>query len=228
MRTIRDYVGFILAFVLMIGCGSRSVSKTKEESSTEQKQEEKVKVKSEQVSDFKQVSNGTTEETGKRITANTKAEILTEIKDTQTENKISEGRKKQSSMRSYHKTYYPNGQLKSEKEITKETFEEITKLQQENAYLKSSAVALKEERDKLLEENKKLEISKDSLEKRDKQWKKVNNNLLKVEKNNQEILNRQADREAYPWYWWVIGAVIVWEFLKLLWRNYFKYLIKIR
>lgn len=228
MKNLISIAMAVLILLISTNCGSRSVSKTKEESSTEQKQEEKVKVKSEQISDFKQVSNGTTEETGKRITANTKAEILTEIKDTQTENKASEGRKKQSSIRSYHKTYYPNGQLKSEKEITKETFEEITKLQQENAHLKSSAVALKEERDMLLEENKKLEISKDSLAGIVKQKEDIQTHTSVISEQKKESNKKDTSREAYPWYWWVIGAVIVWEFLKLLWRNYFKYLMKIR
>lgn len=111
-------------------------------------------------------------------------------------------------------TYYSNGQVKSQTESTETESETIAKQRLEIDYLHSSILALKEETQILKREKSQIVQEKTEL----------SNEVEELKKDKK----KDADREAYPWYWWVIGAVIVWEFLKLLWRNYFKYLMKIR
>ncbi len=98
----------------------------------------------------------------------------------------------------YIKEYYESGVLKSERNEIKSHKQEKTAAKQDVLQGNSSRI--------------------ETTQKTEKHRKKT---TLKTKE-------KQTEREAYPWYWWVIGAVIVWEFLKLLWRNYFKYLIKIR
>lgn len=94
--------------------------------------------------------------------------------------------------------YYESGVLKSEKRENRKAKQEITTANQDVLQGNSSKI--------------------ETAQKAEKQ----------KERTTLKTKEKETHREAYPWYWWVIGAVIVWEFLRILWKNYFKYLIKIR
>lgn len=200
MRTIRNYLGFILALMLMIGCGSRSVKTAKTTEETHKKEETKTQV---------EFVEKTQVESQKEVAVTEVQEIAQETQKQAIENEVRQRAKVKKKT-----TYYPNGQVKSQTESTETESETIAKQRLEIDYLQSSVVALKEETETLKQENNTLKQEKETL----------SNEVKELKKGKK----KDADREAYPWYWWVIGAVIVWEFLKLLWRNYFKYLMKIR
>lgn len=83
--------------------------------------------------------------------------------------------------------YYESGTLKSETNETES--ETITQLRLENEHLKSSTIALKEENKQLSHEVKRQS--------------ELN---AKTEIKAKE---KQTEREAYPWYWWVIGGFVL-------------------
>lgn len=85
--------------------------------------------------------------------------------------------------------YYENGTLKSESETNETESETITQLRLENEHLKTSTIALKEENEQLSHEVKRLS--------------ELN---AKAETKTKE---KQTKREAYPWYWWVIGGFVL-------------------
>lgn len=170
----------VLLMILPSSCGSRKVDKQKQRTETA-KQQEITEVKTE-VKEVVKIVRDT-------IFIEKKVEMKAEA---------NEQRQKQSTEK--RREYYENGTLKSETENTTSESEVIHQLRLENDYLKSSVVALKEEKEHLAEELNKQEQKEESTQ--------------ITEKSN------KTERTAYPWYWWVLGGVIIWELLKFLWRTY--------
>lgn len=191
---------WLVVFCLLLSCGSRSVKTAKTTEETHRKEEVKTQVK---------VVEKTQVESQKEVATIQVQEVVQESQKQATENEVRQRAKVKKKT-----TYYPNGQVKSQTESTETESETIAKQRLEIDYLQSSVLALKEETETLKQENNTLIQEKETLSNEVKE--------LKKEKD------KNTDREAYTWYWWVIGAVIVWEFLRILWKNYFKYLIKIR
>ena len=40
-------------------------------------------------------------------------------------------------------------------------------------------------------------------------------------KESSKIKNKQTDRESYPWYWIVLGTILIWELLQLGFKKAF-------
>lgn len=198
--SIQQFCILFTVFCLLLSCGSRSVKTTKTAEEIHKKEVVETQV---------EVVKKTQVENEKKVAESYQRTAESEIQKQATENEV-----RQRAKVNKKTVYYPNGQIKSQTESTETESETIAKQRLEIDNLRSSAIALKEETETLKQENNTLKQEKETLSKQVKELKKGK--------------KKDADREAYPWYWWVIGAVIVWEFLKLLWRNYFKYLIKIR
>lgn len=105
----------------------------------------------------------------------------------QTKAETQEQRQRQKSK--VKREYYENGTLKSESETNETESETITQLRLENEHLKNSTIALKEENEQLTNEVKRLS--------------ELN---AKTENKTKE---KQTEREAYPWYWWVISGFVL-------------------
>lgn len=194
MRRIRDYVGFILALMLMIGCGSRNVKTTK--ATEEIHKKEVVETQVEAVEKMQVESEKHT------------AESHQQAAESETQKQAIENEVRQRAKVKKKTTYYPNGQVKSQSESTETESETIAKQRLEIDYLHSSILALKEETQILKREKSQIVQEKTEL----------SNEVEELKKDKK----KDADREAYPWYWWAVGGVIGWEFFKLLYRNYFK------
>lgn len=172
-----------ISFCLFTGCGSRKTDTQKNE-----KQEQKTETKIEYRDVVKEVVR-TVRDT---VYLEQKIEAKQEIQQ-----------QKQRQKTSRKKEYYENGTLKSESEENLTESEHINRLTLENDYLKSSAVALKEENEKL--------------EKRESAYQAEIHSLK--EKNKA----KKTEREAYPWYYWIIGSIVAWEVLKWLLKFIGKY-----
>ncbi len=109
------------------------------------------------------------------------------------------------------KTYFENGNLKSETDYT----ENFSKIESENETLKSKISTQNEMITDLKSANSSLQRISDNQkitigEERSKNSKYQSENTeLKKSKN------KKTDREPYPWYWISIGSILIWELLKM-------------
>ncbi|EKB56582.1 hypothetical protein [Bergeyella zoohelcum] len=172
----------IASCLLLINCGSRKIDTRKNE-----KQQQKTETKIE----YRDVVRESVRTVRDTVYLEQKIEAKQEIQQ-----------QKQRQKTSRKKEYHENGTLKSESEESITESVQINRLTLENDYLKSSAVALKEENEKL--------------EKRESAYKSEIHSLKERNKT------KKTEREAYPWYYWVIGSIIIWEALKII----VKYIIK--
>lgn len=173
----------VVSCLSFIRCGSRNTDTQKNE-----KQEQKTETKIEYKDVFR--------------------EVVKTVKDTvyleqKTESKQETRQQKQRQKTRMKKEYYENGTLKSESEENTTESELINNLILENDYLKSSAIALKEENEKLEKKESAYQAEIQSLKERNKA--------------------KNTEREAYPWYFWVIGSIVAWEVLKWLLKFISKY-----
>lgn len=109
---------------------------------------------------------------------------------------------KQRQKTSKKREYYENGTLKSEMEESSTETELVHQLTSENKHLRLSVETLKKEKEK-------LEI-------------KEANYQSEIQSLKEKNKAKKTEREAYPWYYWVIGSIIIWEALKII----VKYIIK--
>lgn len=105
----------------------------------------------------------------------------------ETKSETQEQRQRQKSK--IKREYYENGTLKYESETNETESETITQLRLENEHLKSSTIALKEENEQLSHEVKRQSELNTKAETKAKE--------------------KQTEREAYPWYWWVISGFVL-------------------
>ncbi|MFB9120999.1 hypothetical protein ACFFUE_07330 [Bergeyella porcorum] len=105
----------------------------------------------------------------------------------QTKAETQEQRQRQK--RNTKREYYENGTLKSESETNETESETITQLRLENEYLKAQNRTLKSEFNSL---DHKIIANKNNIDK----WIK-------------KVREKQTEREAYPWYWWVISGFVL-------------------
>lgn len=186
----------MMTIFLMSGiwsCGSRKVEK--------KESEERV-----QVAHGSEVERQETEVTGINRETVKQSEATTQT-EAQAKREQSESELQQSKYTNRVRTYYPNGQLKSERDMSREDNKRIDKLTLEVEYWRLSAHSWKEQYEEL-KETTKVETKQEKREQ----------DTFVVE---QSETGKKTAREAYPWYWWVIGGIIVWEFLKFFARNYF-------
>lgn len=159
----------VVSCLLLVACGSRKSEVSKSETKGETKQTETVNAI--QVVEKKVFVRDT-------IYLESKSETKAETQ---------EQRQRQKSK--IKREFYKNGTLKSESETSETESETITQLRQENEYIKSSTIALKEENEQLSHEVKRLS--------------ELN---AKAETKAKE---KQTERESYPWYWWVISGFVL-------------------
>lgn len=188
MRTIRDVIAVSLALMLMIGCGSRSVKTAKTTEETHKKEEIKTQVEAVEKTEV---------ESQKEVATIQVQEVVQESQKQATENEVRQKAKVKKKT-----TYYPNGQVKSQTESTETENETIAKQRLEIDYLQSSVVALREEVETLTQENNKIT--------------QENKQLLSETEQLKKEKDKDAEREAYAWNWWVFGGIIVWEVGKFL------------
>lgn len=172
---------WFMVFCLLLSCGSRSVKTTKTTEETHRKEEVKTQVK---------VVEKTQVESQKEVATIQVQEVVQESQKQATENEVRQRAKVKKKT-----TYYPNGQVKYQTESTETESETIAKQRLEIDYLHSSVLALKEEtqilteeRDKAVQENAQLSSEVEQLK---------------------EDKKKDTNREAYPWYWWVIGGFVL-------------------
>lgn len=109
------------------------------------------------------------------------------------------------------KTYFENGTLKSETDYT----ENFSKIEGENQNLKSEISTqseiitdLKSANNSLqrISDNQKITIAEER------------NLKAKYQSENSELKKskmKETDRESYPWYWIILGTILIWELLKM-------------
>lgn len=135
-------------------------------------------------------------------------EVVRIVRDTvflerKSESKQEVQQQKQSQKTSRKKEYHENGTLKSESEESITESEQINRLTLENNYLKYSAEMLKEEKEELLKKESAYKSEIQSLKEKNKA--------------------KKTEREAYPWYYWVVGSIVAWEVLKFTGKYYKRY-----
>ncbi len=155
----------VVSCLLLVACGSRKSEVSKSETKAETKQTEVMNAI--QVAEKKVFVRDT---------------IYLESK-TETKAETQEQRQRSKTKREY----YESGTLKSETNETES--ETITQLRLENEYLKLSATALREEVEKLKQEEKRIS--------------ELNAKAATKAKE------KHTERKAYPWYWWVIGGFVL-------------------
>lgn len=135
-------------------------------------------------------------------------EVVRIVRDTvflerKSESKQEVQQQKQSQKTSKKREYYENGSLKSEMEESSTETELVHQLTSENKHLRLSVETLKKEKEKL--------------EKRESAYQAEIHSLK--EKNKA----KKTEREAYPWYYWIIGSIVTWEVLKWILKFIGKY-----
>lgn len=134
-------------------------------------------------------------------------EVVRTVRDTvllerKSESKQEIQQQKQRQKTSKKRQYYENGTLKSEMEESSTETELVHQLTSENKHLRLSVETLKKEKEK-------LEI-------------KEANYQSEIHSLKEKNKAKKTEREAYPWYYWVIGSIVLWEVLKII----VKYIIK--
>ena len=203
----------ILAILLLINCAGRKSN---------------LELKTENKTEKTNVSTGEKSIEKRDLTKDVKSEHSSEIStiEKKKENTKSEHSKESSSQKATaetsgkslkKKTYYPNGTLKSETDYT----ENFSKIESENETLKSKInmqsetiidLQLANTTLQRISDNQKITISNE-------RYKNVQLQLEK--KESSKIKNKQTDRESYPWYWIVLGTILIWELLQLGFKKAF-------
>ena len=203
----------ILTILLLINCaGRKSNLELKNENKTE-KTSETIDEKSVVNSDLSK--NTTTETaTGSSISEEKKETAKTEDSK---ENVSKRSTTENSGKSLKKKTYYPNGTLKSETDYT----ENFSKIESENETLKSKINKQSEMITDLQSENKTLQRISDNQKITIANERSKNAKSQSEKKESSKIKNKQTDRESYPWYWIVLGTILIWELLQLGFKKAF-------
>lgn len=139
-----------------------------------------------------------------------------EKKESATEASSEKRRTENSGKSLKRKTYFENGSIKSETDYT----ENFSKIESENENLKSKIFSQTESITDLrsantslqrIVENQKLSIAAE---------RSKNSKLLSEKSELSKIKNKKTERQAYPWYWIVIGSILIWELIKLASKKY--------
>lgn len=203
----------ILTILLVINCaGRKSNVELKNENKTE-KTSEIIDEKSVVNSDLSK--NTTTETaTGSSISEEKKETAKTE----DSKENVSKRLTTENSGKSLKKkTYYPNGTLKSETDYT----ENFSKIESENETLKSKINKQSETITDLQSANKTLQRISDNQKITIANERSKNAKSQSEKKESSKIKNKQTDRESYPWYWIVLGTILIWELLQLGFKKAF-------
>lgn len=203
----------ILIILLLINCAGR---KSNVELKTENKTEKSSETIDEKSVVNSELSKNTTTETatGSTISEEKKETAKTEeVKESTSQKSAAETSRK--SLK--RKTYFESGNLKSETDYT----ENFSKIESENETLKSKINTQSEMITDLQSENKTLQRISDNQKITIANERSKNVKLQSEKKESSKIKNKQTERESYPWYWIVLGTILIWELLQLGFKKAF-------
>ena len=203
----------ILTILLLINCAGR---KSNVELKTENKTEKSYEIIDEKSVVNSDLSKNTTTETA------TGSTISEEKKETAKTEEVKESTSQKSAAETSgkslkRKTYFENGTLKSETDYT----ENFSKIESENETLKSKINTQSETITDLQSENKTLQRISDNQKITIANERSKNVKSQSEKKESSKIKNKQTERESYPWYWIVLGTILIWELLQLGFKKAF-------
>ena len=207
------WISIVLLAFAILSCGARHSNVE----STREKKTDKT-----EISAIEQTSTNKVENSSTKIENSS----TTEISEVKKEAVKTEESKEQNSQKSTtensgkslkKKTYFSNGTLKSETEYT----ENFSKIESENANLKTQlstqtglVTDLKSSNTSLQRIN---EIQKSTIQEERTKNSKFESEITELKKSK----DKKTEREPYPWYWIVLGTILIWKLLEFGFKKAF-------
>ena len=205
MRTMRKFIW--ISLIVLIGCQSRKSEVLKESEKQTEKQTSSIVDNSQINADLSK--NTITENATGSTTSDEKKETVNqeELKEA-----ISQKATAETSGKSLkRKTYFENGNLKSETDYT----ENFSKIESENENLKTKITTQTEIITDLKSANTSLQRISDNQKITITEERKLSAKFQKENTDLKESKNKKTEKEGLPWYYIVIITVLVWEILRV-------------
>ena len=196
-----------ISLIVLIGCQSRKSEVLKESEKQTEKQTSSIVDNSQINADLSK--NTITENATGSTTSDEKKETVNqeELKEA-----ISQKATAETSGKSLkRKTYFENGNLKSETDYT----ENFSKIESENENLKTKITTQTEIITDLKSANTSLQRISDNQKITITEERKLSAKFQKENTDLKESKNKKTEKEGLPWYYIVIITVLVWEILRV-------------